>query len=407
MALAVHGETGVGWDELTAPNETVDDDGKLNPDEPGFAVPDPRAPARRAWDDPGVRELREHLRRENGLRGVEICAPDELERAARIFRRDGFVVVRDLLDADHLGRLRAGCARALEPILEIAGAAGRRYMTESWRLPHRYSYGTCSASRQMLHEREWATLIDLPTTTPILTRIFGTPDYLVAGAGGDLCLPGAIEYQHLHVDSFDTQALPEGRLAQARALGVDIETGANPASFDLRTQRRVVERTPPVVTINFLMSDQTWENGPIRHIPGSHTSQQRPPLPEQEPDWMRLSTLVGAPAGSGVFRDSRAWHGGTPNLSREIRALPNIEYVPPWLAEQAPITRTMPHDVWETLSPCARRLCRLAKAEPGVSPAGSGVLHPLKSRRQEARRRALGRDAPVTKANVNPFPGLS
>ena len=46
---------------------------------------------------------------------------------------------------------------------------------------------------------------------------------------------------------------------------------------------------------------------------------------------MRLSTLVGAPAGAGVFRDTRAWHGATPNVSREIRAMPNVEYGAPWL----------------------------------------------------------------------------
>ena len=44
----------------------------------------------------------------------------------------------------------------------------------------------------------WASQIDLPTTTPILKRLFGSDDYVCHGAGGDLCLPGAVEYQHLH-----------------------------------------------------------------------------------------------------------------------------------------------------------------------------------------------------------------
>lgn len=43
-------------------------------------------------------------------------------------------------------------------------------------------------------------MIDPPTTTPILPRIFARPDYRVLDAGGDLCLPGAIEYQTLHSD---------------------------------------------------------------------------------------------------------------------------------------------------------------------------------------------------------------
>ena len=75
---------------------------------------------------------------------------------------------------------------------------GHKYCTESGRLAHRYSFGTCSASRQQLHEDAWCNMIDLPTTTPILKHLFGTDDYAVGGAGGDLSLPGAIEYQHLH-----------------------------------------------------------------------------------------------------------------------------------------------------------------------------------------------------------------
>ena len=63
-------------------------------------------------------------------------------------------------------------------------------------------------------------MIDLPTTTPILKSIFGGPDYLVTGAGGDLCLPGAIEYQTLHADFRERYELPEARLEQARRVGV-------------------------------------------------------------------------------------------------------------------------------------------------------------------------------------------
>ena len=53
---------------------------------------------------------------------------------------------------------------------------------------------------------------------------------------------------------------------------------------------------------NFLMTDSTWENGPIRTILGSHCNVQQPPRTDEEPEWMRLSTLVGAPAGSAIFR---------------------------------------------------------------------------------------------------------
>ena len=387
--LAVHGETTVGWDENTPPNETVDEDGQPLPIDKGFGQPDPRSPKRRVYDDPDVEKLRATLREHNGVRGLEICTPDEVDRAARIFRRDGYVVVRDLLDAQQLERWRRGCARVLKQLLEIPGRDGRKYVTENGRLPHRYSYGTSSASRQMVHDPDWATMIDLPTTTPILAEIFGSPDYLCWGGGGDLCLPGAIEYQQLHADFRDAQQLPKRRLRQAEALGIELRTEEGSSDLTMRTKRLIFERTPPVVTINFLMTDLTWENGPIRQIAGTQASQQTPTILADEPEWMRLSTLVGAPAGAGVFRDNRAWHGATPNLSREIRALPNIEYNAPWYPREL-LAEVMPHEVWETLSDHAQHICRFIKTEPGEWPAGAGVMHPLASQRRQAVER--GRD---------------
>ena len=388
-ALQVYGDTDVGWDERTPVNETVDGDGKAFPNQPRFGVPDPRAPARRVYDDPEVEDLRGTLKRDNGIRGLEICSPDEIERAVRIFHRDGFVVVRDLLDDAHLRTFREGSARALRQILDNPGTGTRKYMTETGRLPHRYSYGTSSASRQMLHEDAWAAMVDLPTTTPILAEIFGAMDYFVLGGGGDLCLPGAIEYQHLHADVSESNRVSDARRATAEAIGVDIRTQEDSGELEFATRRRIVDFTPAVVTINFAMCDLTWENGPIRQIPGSHTWQTRPPPPIDEPAWMRLSTLVGAPAGAGVLRDNRAWHGATPNLSREIRALPNVEYGAPWLGCEH--NKTMPHAVWEKLTPHGKHLCRHIKAARGVWPAGAGVMHPLANKRREAAQNAEDR----------------
>ena len=381
--LKVFGESDVGWCAATRPNETTDDDGHPVIYEGGFSAADPRAPARRAHDDPGVVALRARLKAHNGVPGLEICAPHEIDRIQRIFFRDGFVVVADLLDAEALAAFREASARVLAQILDIPGAGGRRYVTETGRLPHRYSYGTASASRELLHDPVWAAMVDRPATTPILKAIFGGADYFVVGAGGDLCLPGAIEYQTLHSDNREPWILPPERLAQARRLGVELR--ANPdGALDERSRQLVIERTPARVTINFMMCDQTWENGPIRHIPGTQARAGRPPFQADEPDWMRFSTLVGAPAGSGVFRDPRAWHGGTPNLSREIRAMPNVEYAAPW-EDVAAFKEVMPHEIWQALSPHAQAICRRIKAPPGVWPAGAGVMHPLASKRAEAK----------------------
>jgi phytanoyl-CoA dioxygenase PhyH len=382
-SLKVFGETDVGWCAATPPNETSDEDGRPRVRTTGFTAADPRAPARRVYDDPEVTALRERLKRDNGLTGLEIVSPHEIERAGRIFFRDGFVVVRDLLDTEALNAFREASARVLQAILDIPGFGGRKYVTESGRLPHRYSYGTSSASRQLLHEPEWASMVDLPTTTPLLSALFGGDDYWVVGAGGDLCLPGAIEYQTLHSDARETFELTPARLEQARRMGVELRTAADGAGLEDRARHLVFQRTPPRVTINFLMSDLTVENGPIRQIPGTQTQPGSPPSQADEPEWMRLSTLVGAPAGAGVFRDPRAWHGATPNVSREIRAMPNVEYVAPWM-EASAFKPTMPHELWATLGPHAQRISSRIKTAPGEWPAGAGIMHPLASKRAEA-----------------------
>ncbi len=214
--------------------------------------------------------------------------------------------------------------------------------------------------------------------------IFGATGYHLRGAGGDLCLPGAIEYQALHADVHETFELTPARLRAAEGVGLQLRRDAETASLTFQTQQLIMQRTPPHVTINFFMSDLTWENGPIRQIPGTQANVASPPTPQDEPEWMRLSTLVGATAGDGVIRDNRAWHGATPNLSREIRAMPNVEYHGSWVPEDR-FWKSMPHEIWETLSPHARAISRIVKTEPGVWPAGAGVMHPVAGARKHAR----------------------
>ena len=316
----------------------------------------------RAYDDPGVSALRDRLRAENGIKGMELVSPDNPKRAAELLHRDGFVAVRDALSPDQLARMNAAANRAIRNLMEddqdcsAGGGAGG--------LPHRYSFGGGSASRQMLHEDEWCKLIDLPTTTPILAEIFGSMDYVVGGAGGDIAMPGAIEYQGLHSDNMWSE-LPDPY--------------GNVTMRDLPV---------PVLTINFPMIDLTFENGPIRQIPG--TQRSRAPIPNlvDEPDWMKLSTVCPAPAGTAIFRDIRAWHGGTPNLSNDVRAMPNVEYFAPWFRSEA-IMRAMPYEQWEKLSPHAQRISRLVVCDKGEQVIGAGYLNPRRKAREAFKEKQL------------------
>lgn len=316
----------------------------------------------RSYDDPGVSVLRERLRRQNGIKGLELVSPDQVERAAELFHRDGFVAIRDAIGPEQLERMKAAANAAILQLMEddqdcsAGGGAGG--------LPHRYSFGGGSASRHMLHVNEWCELIDLPTTTPVLTEIFGSSEYVVGGAGGDIAMPGAIEYQGLHSDNMWSE-LPDPY--------------SNVTMRDLPV---------PVLTINFPMIDLTFENGPIRQIPG--TQRSRAPIPNlvDEPEWMKLSTVCPAPAGTAILRDIRAWHGGTPNLSRDVRGMPNVEYYAPWFRSEG-IMRSMPYVQWEKLSPHAQRISRLVVCDKGEQVVGAGYMNPRRNAREVFKQKQL------------------
>ena len=193
-----------GWAGLDDLDLRTDEEGRVVP--PPEPVEDPRAPHVRAYDDPGVQALREELALNNGIKGLEIFSPgDDPSEICRVYRRDGFVVVRDCLSSTQLERLRSGCSKALQMIMDVEPDAGRQIMHETGRLPHRYSYGSSAVTRQQSAWIEWASLVDLPTTTPILEQIFGGCDkYVVTGMGGEIALPGAMEYQRLHMDGAET-----------------------------------------------------------------------------------------------------------------------------------------------------------------------------------------------------------
>jgi len=282
-------------------------------------------------------QRRTYLEANNGIRGLEVLDPSEVERAVKIFHRDGFVVVRDALDADQLAFLRNTTDAVMQEIVSLdpdrSGNRGSR----------RYSFGGSSITRSMLHLPAWQMLVDLPTVTPIVKAIFGSADYMLRAASGDFCLPGATGYQPLHADMRDF---------------VDPRSTPFSSFADQRGHLSVRDLPCPYVCINFFTVDSTRLNGPTRQIPGSQHARAPMPTLAEEPEWMRVSTVCPAPAGAVQIRDVRAWHGGTPNLSDHMRAIPNIEFYAPWFREPiVPCITTRDH---RGLSPHARAVTRFS-----------------------------------------------
>jgi hypothetical protein len=189
-------------------------------------------------------------------------------------------------------------------------------------------------------------LLDIPAVTDVVTAIFESEDYALRAASGDFCLPGAVEYQPLHSDVRDWS---------------DSARTPFSAFHDPRGQLSIRDLPCPYVCVNFLPQAVTRLNGPTRQIPG--TQHSRAPIPDlaSEPEWMRLSTVCPAPAGAIMVRDVRAWHGGTPNVSDAVRAIPNLEFYAPWFRE--PIVPGITYSDYKTLSERAQRLVRFCVAD--------------------------------------------
>lgn len=119
----------------------------------------------------------------------------------------------------------------------------------------------------------------------------------------------------------------------------------------------------------------------LRQIAATQTTRDLMPSVADEPEAWRLSTLLPCRAGSAVIRDLRAWHGGTPNVSSEARAMPNVEFCAPWF-EPSPgeprggFRASMPRGVYEALPPRAQFRCARIVADDDVD---TGLVDELRT----------------------------
>lgn len=282
----------------------------------------------------------DYLLANNGIKGLEVLTPSDIEHAVALFRRDGFVVIADALNGEQIDVLRSGCDEVANEIvaLDVDGRGNRG--------PRRYSFGGSSMTRSQLHHPAWQMLLDVPAMLDVVTAIFGSEDFALRAASGDFCMSGATGYQILHSDVRDF---------------VDPKTSPFSSFLDPLGSMSIRDLPCPYVCVNFLPQDVTALNGPTRQIPGTQNSRLRPPSLEREPEWMRLSTVCPAPAGAIMIRDVRAWHGGTPNLTEDMRAIPNLELYAPWFRE--PIVPGITYSDAKRLSDRAQKLVRFCVAD--------------------------------------------
>lgn len=266
---------------------------------------------------------------------VEVLRPADPERAAELVIRDGFAVIADVLTGAEIEGLRVGVDRVAKTLVDQVSPRVLRGLNR-FSLP------------QTINEPEWAALINHPVALDVLARVWGGDDFTCLDAGGDFSLPGA-PIQPLHSD------LPD-------------------FFYDPLAQTTFSDVPAPFVVVNYLVDDFTLENGPIRFVP--RTQRLRNPVPDldQEPESMKQSVLC-APAGTAIVRDTRTWHAGTANNSDRRRAMVGFGYLAPWFrggrqgAGRIPWRELRP-DVYVQLSPRARSLvAHLVDFEPLLPPA--------------------------------------
>jgi len=285
---------------------------------------------------------RAYLAANNGIKGLEVLDTSQITRAVELFRRDGFVVIGHVLTANQISFLAKGCAEVADKILALD------QNRNGTRGSHRYSFGGSSMTRSQLHRPEWQMMLQVPFVDELVCAIFGSPDYALRAASGDFCLPGAHGYQPLHSDVSDWINPAISRFS---------------SFHDPRGIMTIRDLPCPYVCVNFLPQDVTALNGPTRQIPGTQHSRVPIPMLEDEPEWMRLSTVCPAPAGAIMVRDVRAWHGGTPNVSDLTRYIPNLEFYAPWFRE--PMVSGISYQDRIKLSERAQFLTRFCVADSG------------------------------------------
>ena len=230
-------------------------------------------------------------------RSTEQLSAANLQRAVQAVLRDGYVILRDVVDPDHLDRLLPRMTADSKRLIASGqwGGAGR--------LP-----GHLQQAPPPLAPFVFRDIVANPFAVQVTHSILGEGVYNRFYSGNTNC-PGS-PMQPLHTD--------------AAPLWPTHRTAHPPASL----------------IVNVSPVDVTEENGSTELWPGTHLlslggerrvdaeteAQRRAEVPP-----VRANTAKG----SLVIRDARLWHRGMPNLSHQIRHMIAMVHNIHWLARPA------------------------------------------------------------------------
>ncbi|KAJ7982777.1 phytanoyl-CoA dioxygenase family protein [Mycena polygramma] len=226
----------------------------------------------------------------------------KVEIATRALRRDGLVVLEDLIEHENLDKLNQKMVEDAYA-LQALGDDG----------PFNYNKGNIQQDPP-LTKKWWDPSIFI---NPIVTQITSTtlgPNPRLAFVSGNTALPPSAASppaaQPTHSDAdFDHPPLPFALVANVPLVTMTPENGSTEvwlgthADFDLSAQEgRHGERA----------------SGRIKQELLDKRRAERPP------------SQPVVPKGAVVLRDLRLWHGGMPNLSKDPRVMLAMIHFAPW-----------------------------------------------------------------------------
>ncbi|MCY4376087.1 MAG: phytanoyl-CoA dioxygenase family protein [Spirochaetaceae bacterium] len=206
-----------------------------------------------------------------------------VQHAIAALRKDGFLVINDIVEHDHLDRLRERMTGDLDTIRGLPA------------VPHNFVWGNIQQNPPPDAGLVFRDVVANPFVCQITRELLGPGafnDYL----SGNTNIPGS-GLQPVHVD--DGQLWPDLQMAHP----------------------------PARLVVNVALGDTTAENGAIELWPGTHldTSMAIGTDTKVPKEQVAARRAVRGPVqgstskGSMLIRDMRLWHRGTPNRSAGTR----------------------------------------------------------------------------------------
>ncbi len=227
------------------------------------------------------------IRLPTNLSPSDLSNPVLIKTAQDLFTENGVLVIKDLFAKDLIAELSQSFSEQYNPYFEDKNHADalevgvkRKMITINFQAPfnNRDLYGN-------------------PFLMHLMKALLGK-DFILGSFGAVIALPGA-EQQHIHQD--------HPALFEDEALALQLP------SFAITVVVPLIDLTPATG------STQVWK--------GSHRLSPSEELEDKKSSVPFVST------GSCYLMDYQLWHGGTPNISHQVRPILYIVYYRSWFQE--------------------------------------------------------------------------